>query len=176
MAGNDKDNSGAFFLQDKGDNDKKPDYRGNLLAKKEKLFVAVWKRVAAKSGNEFYSLSFSIPNSDFSIKDPDPENNKGVLFSNSKKEKDTHPDFQGKAKILGVNYYIDAWKKEKDGKDYFSFTLKEIEEKNSNEGQDSYNQDHSQSGGDDSQQIPFDEEQQSQDDSGAFNIFTMGQQ
>lgn len=170
----DKNNSGAFFLNDKTGNDKKPDYRGNLLANNEKVFISVWKRVASKTGNEFYSLSFNLPNTDFSIKDPDSENNKGAIFNNSKKEKDDHPDLQGRAKILGTNYYIDAWEKKKDGKKYFIFEIKEIVQKNSNS--DEFNQESPNNQEEQGQQIPFDEDsQQSTEDSTAFNIFTMGQ-
>ncbi len=174
----DKNNSGALFSNDKTGNDKKPDYRGNLLANKEKVFISAWKRIASKTGNEFYSLSFNLPNSDFSIKDPDSENNKGALFNNSKKTKDGDPDLQGKAKILGVNYYIDAWEKEKDGRKYFTFLIKEIESKSAvPTGEHSQESQHNPE--DESQEIPFDDDNQQSsddsDDSAAFNIFTMGQ-
>lgn len=33
----------------------------------------------------------------------------GSLFKNSKKEKDTHPDVRGTAKIDGVDYRVSGW-------------------------------------------------------------------
>lgn len=40
----------------------------------------------------------------------------GVLFKNDRKEKDTHPDYQGSCEIEGQNYWISAWiKVGKDG-------------------------------------------------------------
>lgn len=171
---NEKNNSGAFFENDKSGNDKKPDYRGNLLANNEKMYVSVWKRVANKSGNEFLSLSFSVPNTDFSKKDPDLENNKGALFENLKKE-GNQPDFQGKVKINGINYYIDAWKRSKDGKNYFSFSIRVIEMKENGGGNDYENHDQSpkETVDDLNQSIPFDDN--NEDSSGGFDIFTMGQ-
>lgn len=58
-------------------------------------------------------------------------NNKGVLFDNNKKEKETHPDKTGKATINGEDYWVSAWyNTSKKGVEYInlSFKLKEEEE------------------------------------------------
>ena len=38
--------------------------------------------------------------------------NSGALFTNDKREKETHPHYQGKATINGVDYYVSAWVKD----------------------------------------------------------------
>ena len=38
-------------------------------------------------------------------------NNRGVLFKNDRKEKETHPDFRGNIEVNGVEFYIKGWKK-----------------------------------------------------------------
>lgn len=42
--------------------------------------------------------------------------NRGSLFRNEKKEKDTHPDSQGSALIDGKEYWISAWRNAEPGK------------------------------------------------------------
>jgi len=52
------------------------------------------------------------------------KDNSGALFKNDRKEQDSHPDYNGKALISGVEYWISAWIKEgKTGK-FFSFSFK----------------------------------------------------
>jgi hypothetical protein len=49
----------------------------------------------------------------------------GSLFKNNRREKDTHPDYNGSARIEGHDYWISAWlKTAKDGGKFFSFAFK----------------------------------------------------
>jgi hypothetical protein len=38
-------------------------------------------------------------------------NNRGSIWKNEKKEKDTHPDFTGSLNVNGVEYWVSAWKR-----------------------------------------------------------------
>jgi len=52
----------------------------------------------------------------------------GALFKNDQKEDETHADFNGSAKIGGVEYWVNAWTKtyKKDGveRKYFSLSFR----------------------------------------------------
>lgn len=49
----------------------------------------------------------------------------GSLFKNDKKEKDSHPNAKGTAKIDGVEYWVSAWtKKDKNGNPWQSLSFK----------------------------------------------------
>ena len=37
--------------------------------------------------------------------------NRGAIFKNDKKEKDTHPDFTGSLNVEGKEYWVSAWKR-----------------------------------------------------------------
>lgn len=56
--------------------------------------------------------------------------NSGALFANDKREKDTHPTHTGTATIAGVDYWVSAWVKEKNGRKYFSMAYKPKEQSN----------------------------------------------
>tara|TARA_R100001463_G_scaffold136356_1_gene201528 strand:- start:763 stop:996 length:234 start_codon:yes stop_codon:yes gene_type:complete len=50
--------------------------------------------------------------------------NKGSLFTNEKKDKDTHPDYTGQINVAGTLYNISAWSnKSKSGKDYYGLQV-----------------------------------------------------
>lgn len=55
--------------------------------------------------------------------------NRGSIFKNDKKEKETQPDFTGKLNVDGVDYFIDGWRyAEKPGKKAFiSLKVKKME-------------------------------------------------
>lgn len=48
----------------------------------------------------------------------------GSLFRNDRKEKETHPDHTGTAKIGGREYYVSAWVKEGKSGRFFSLSFK----------------------------------------------------
>lgn len=51
--------------------------------------------------------------------------NRGALFDNDRKEKDSHPDMTGSINVDGVEYFLDAWEKEsKGGKRFLSVSVK----------------------------------------------------
>jgi uncharacterized protein (DUF736 family) len=56
---------------------------------------------------------------------------RGVLFRNSRKNSDSHPDFQGNVNVAGVEYWLSAWVKEakKDGSQFLSLSVKKKEPK-----------------------------------------------
>lgn len=42
------------------------------------------------------------------------KDNRGAIWANKDKVKDTHPDFKGQAMIDGVEYWVSAWKRKPD--------------------------------------------------------------
>ncbi len=56
------------------------------------------------------------------------KDNSGALFTNNKREKETHPHYQGKATINGTEYYVSSWVNEgKTGK-FLSLSFKAVQE------------------------------------------------
>ena len=57
--------------------------------------------------------------------------NRGAIWRNEKKEKDTHPDFTGSLDVDGVQYWVSAWKRKEDAgpkSPALSFSVKPKEE------------------------------------------------
>lgn len=58
--------------------------------------------------------------------------NRGAIFKNKKKEKDTHPDFTGTLNVNGVEFWVSAWKRKEGASENspaLSFSIKPKEEK-----------------------------------------------
>lgn len=57
--------------------------------------------------------------------------NRGSIWKNDKKDKDSHPDFTGSLNVAGVEYWVSAWKR-KEGANpkapALSFSIKPKEE------------------------------------------------
>ena len=50
--------------------------------------------------------------------------NKGSIFKNDRKEKDTHPDYTGQINVAGTLYNISGWiNVSKGGKKYFGLSV-----------------------------------------------------
>lgn len=50
--------------------------------------------------------------------------NRGVLFKNDRKTKDTQPGYTGSLNVDGVEYYLDAWVKDGQKGKFFSVSVK----------------------------------------------------
>jgi len=51
--------------------------------------------------------------------------NRGALFTNTKKQSERHPDYEGQVNVDGVDWALSAWEKtSKGGKKYLSLSVK----------------------------------------------------
>ena len=57
--------------------------------------------------------------------------NRGVLFKNDRKTKDTQPGYTGSLNVDGVEYFLDAWVKEGQKGKFFSVSVKRKEQQQS---------------------------------------------
>lgn len=54
--------------------------------------------------------------------------NSGVIFKNDRKNKDSHPDYNGSVNVEGTDYWISLWVKEGQKGKFFSASLTPKEE------------------------------------------------
>ena len=66
------------------------------------------------------------------------KDNSGALFTNNKREKETHPHYQGKATINGADYYVSSWVKEGKGGKFLSLSFKPVQEQPAKTGRPTY--------------------------------------
>lgn len=50
--------------------------------------------------------------------------NSGAIFTNTRKEKDSHPDWTGSAMIDGREYWVSGWTKQGRGGEFYSLAFK----------------------------------------------------
>jgi len=51
--------------------------------------------------------------------------NRGVLFTNDRKERDSHPDLKGRINISGTDYWLSGWWKQGQRGEFLSLSLGE---------------------------------------------------
>lgn len=60
----DNTNTGALFINDKGDNEKRPDYRGKVNIEGTEYSVSGWKRTS-QTGKPYLSLRLELAREDY---------------------------------------------------------------------------------------------------------------
>lgn len=78
---------GALFTNNKGGNDKRPDYRGRCTIDGEDYRISGWVRTAVQSGQRFLSLSFTpeapketeVPVEEGDFATPQPQDNQPIF-------------------------------------------------------------------------------------------------
>lgn len=55
------------------------------------------------------------------------KNNTGVLSKNDRQTTDTHPNYKGRAKINGKDYWLSAWVKSNDMGNYLSLSFENMD-------------------------------------------------
>ncbi len=75
MAYEQKDNSASLFKNDKGGNDKRPDYRGNGMVNGKLVKLAAWVQTAQKSGEKYLAIKFEEPQAAPATSSPNPVDN-----------------------------------------------------------------------------------------------------
>lgn len=68
--------------------------------------------------------------------------NSGILFKNTRKEKDTHPDYNGSITINGTEHWLSAWIKKGDKGSFMTLSIGDVKKaKESSSGPDEFEDD-----------------------------------
>jgi hypothetical protein len=112
---------GYMFLNQKKEKNIQPDYSGYIIIEWQKYYLAGWTQ-KRKDKENYMNIIATIEHQKI--------RHKGSFFRNTKKEKDTHPDYIGELNLV-EKYRLAVWvlepslEKEK----YFSITAS-LKEKN----------------------------------------------
>lgn len=135
--------SGYIYPNDKNGVQNRPDFKGVLSLNQVDWYVSGWVK------EELISLSFIKKGVNYSDSNKDDAGSLSELTKSSPK----YPDMGGVVVIDGNNYEIKAWKKSKDGVDFYSFVLQDPNDqswKNKNNSSNNSQTNESSSSSDDS--------------------------